>query len=804
MADLKTILQKLSINEKLSLLTGANFWETVSFPQFNLPKIVMNDGPFGVRKPRVSEGAGILEDTYPATCFPTTSALASSFNRDILKTMGETLALECKDQGVDLLLGPGLNLKRSPLCGRNFEYFSEDPFVTSSLATSLIDGLQSKGVGATIKHYAANNQENDRFTTNAIVDKRALNELYLKAFHDVIKASSPAALMCSYNQLNGQHASRNYELLTTKLRDEAHFKGLVMSDWGAVVNLKDSVNAGLNLEMPGGQQDIATLEAGLKDGTLTTDQVDRAITPLLELMIKKRDAKPEKIVCNYDDNFNVAIKIGEESAVLLKNEENVLPLRNNTKVALIGNFAKKPRYQGSGSSKINPHKLVSVYDSFVANNVDFVYSDGYREHDIEANETLINEAVKVAKEAEVVVICAGLPESYEVEGYDRPTIDMPPSHNALIAAISRVHKRVVVVLSIGSPVLMPWVNDVQTILLAHLLGGATGPVTYNLLFGHANPSGKLSETYPLNLEDRVPGLDFLKPESNVLYRESLYIGYRYYDTYKKQVLFPFGHGLSYTQFHTKVNDLVIKDDGFEISITVANIGHLAGSEVVGIYIGRSFSKLYGPKKELKAFTKVFLAPGEKQDITLFVSRDSLRVYHPLLNKWVLENTFYNVYVGINVLEAENAFDFIIEDEDDLVDLDEYRSANEKYYDTKTLNVTSQDFETLYGEKLPLYFPNRKRPFTFENSISDTTDYFIGRKIYNIMVKTAVKMAGDDVTMIEMAKESIKKMPFRSITALSSGAITYAQSAGLIDMLNGRLIRGAIKYLKKPKQVPPGK
>lgn len=345
---------------------------------------------------------------------------------------------------------------------------------------------------------------------------------------------------------------------------------------------------------------------------------------------------------------------------------------------------------------------------------------------------------------------------------------------------------------------MPWLSEVKGVLLNHLAGAAGSRASYELLFGHQNPSGKLSETYPLSLEHSVPGPEFLEKEANVLYRESLYVGYRYYDTFKEKVLFPFGYGLSYTKFLTKPLDLVRKDDGYEVSVCVKNIGHTTGSEVVGIYIERSDSALFGPKKELKAFTKVTLAPGEKKTVNLLIRDEDLKVFHPLRRTWVLENTLYHVYVGINVLESELVFSFDLDNGEVLSDLKAYQELNKKYYDHKSFTVTSQDFRALYGEPLPLFFPNRKRPFTMENNIGDTTDYFIGRKIFNIMVKTAVKMAGDDPIMQEMAKESIKMLPFRTISALSSGAITPRQNEGLVDLLNGHLLRGAIKYLGKPK------
>lgn len=797
--EIKKILDSMTLKNKLALLTGANFWESAKVLDRDLPIIVMNDGPFGVRKPKISVDAGIKEEVYNATAFPTTSALASTFDRDLIYKMGETLASECIDQGVDLLLGPGLNIKRSPLCGRNFEYFSEDPFVSGQMASALVRGLQSKGVGATLKHYAVNNQEKERFTTNAIVDDRALEELYLKAFHEVIKEASPYAVMCSYNQVNGRHASRNALLLKEKLRNEAGFKGLVVSDWGAVVNHVDSINAGLNLEMPGGMQNTKELEEALKDGTLDEKTIDEIITPLLEMMIDKRDNPKPKIKCDYDANLDMAMKIAENSAVLLKNEDNILPIQEKANIALIGNFAKKPRYQGSGSSRINPYKLVSLYDAFIEKGVNFIYADGYKEHEVAVNQTLINEAVEISKNADIVVLAVGLPDSYEVEGYDRKTLLMPPSHNELINEISKVNKKIVILLSTGSPVTMPWLNNVKAVLLTHLGGSATGRATYNLLFGKVTPSGKLSETYPLSLAKSVPGESFLTSKQNVPYIESLYVGYRYYDTFNEPVLFPFGYGLSYTQF--KTSDVEIKTEGNEyiITLNIVNIGHLPGAEVLGVYVGREFSKLYGPKKELKAFTKVFLNPGEKKKVRLSFTKEALKVYDPIHKRWVLEDVDYNVYVGINVREAENVFYISVDDGKNLKHLLPYKELNSVYYDTSEYKVTLKNFETLYGAPLPLVFANRKRPFTLENNISDTTDYWLGRKVYNMMVEEAAEMAGDNKVLVEMARESIKELPFRSIPALSSGGVSINQRDGLLLVLNGKPLRGLIRFMKKAKR-----
>ncbi len=795
---LNKILQTLSIEEKIKLVSGANFWASVGLPAYNLTPLELNDGPFGVRKPQDNLTSGITEGSIPATCFPTTSALASTFNEELLYILGKTLASECHDQGVDLLLGPGLNIKRSPLCGRNFEYFSEDPLLTSTLGSSLVRGLEDNGIGATIKHYAVNNQENDRLTTNAIVDVRALNEIYLKPFHDVIKAANPTAVMCSYNQVNGRHASRNATLLKEQLRDNANFKGLIMSDWGAVVNIVDSIKAGLNLEMPGGFQDSDAILKALDDGEITSAEIDAIITPLLKLMIEKAERKNQKIKCNYEANYKVAEKIAEEAAVLLKNEKNVLPLKRESRFGLFGNFAKKPRYQGNGSSRVNPYNLSSLYETFLQEKLNFVYGDGYRENETAVNEALINEAIKLSGDVDVIVVAAGLPESAEAEGLDRTTLDMPQSHNALIEALVKTKKPVVVLLSTGAPVLMPWLGKVEAVLLNHLAGEAGGSASFNLLFGRANPSGKLSETYPLSLTHSEPGKKFLNETPNVLYTESIYVGYRYFDTFNIPTLFPFGYGLSYTTFNSEVVGFEQLSDSFVVDIKVKNTGEYFGQEVVGLYVGRLQSAFYKPNKELKAFCKVSLAKGEEKTVRLVVKKEDLKLFHPLRKEWVYEQATYVFYLGINVLNATLIKTIAVNDGEKVSDLNLFQEWNKKYYNYEEYTINETSFEILYGQSLPLVFPRLKRPFTLENNFSDMRRYFIGRMIYRTVMKEVMKMAGNDKNLQQMIKQLVAKMPLRSAPAFTSGAISRELCESMISLVNGNLIGGLKKILKSRK------
>lgn len=796
--DIDKLLGLLSLEQKISLLVGKNFWETVAFPTFNLPSVVMNDGPFGLRKPRVNEGGGLIDSSSPATAFPTTSALASSFDESLLYQVGEVLAKESKNQEVDILLGPGVNIKRNPLCGRNFEYFSEDPLVTAKLATSLVKGLEENGVHACVKHFAVNNQETKRYQTNAIVDERALYELYLKPFADIIENGKPGAIMCSYNQVNGRHASRNKRLLSEILRDEFHFDGLVVSDWGAVVNLEDSVNAGLNLEMPGPNINIDEVLKSVNEGKLSEETIDKAITPTLNLMLNKRYQKSGKTDANYDKHFEFAGEVASECAVLLQNKESFLPLSLKDDIAIIGSFAKSPRYQGSGSSKINPYKLGNLFETLQNERVKFSYAEGYDLLTDKVNDKLVKEAVEVAKKAKKVVILAGLPDVYEVEGYDRTKLDMPPSHNELIKAISEVNDQVAVVLASGSPILMPWLSKVKSVLHMHLAGANSGKAIYDLLFGHKNPSGKLAETYPLSLGDTPQGNLFGSSQLNTPYLESIYVGYRYYEKARKNVLFPFGFGLSYTNFALDNIKCTKEESSLKVSFTLENKGPRFGKEVVQLYIGKQNSALFNPLKELKAFAKIGLMPGVLSENTLEVNLKDLAYYDTHLERFVIEETTYNVYLGTSSEDATLISSVFISGEK-INHFDHLKTLVPNYYDLQK-PFSLVDFKTLYVSKLPLVNEKYRRPFTLEQSIGDTRSYLIGRIIEKVMKKTARKMAGEDKTLQEMAASSISELPFRSIKALSSGAINEQQIGGILDIVNGHYIRGARKFFGKKSKI----
>lgn len=793
--EVSRLISLLTIEEKIALLAGANFWEITANSRLNLRSVTLNDGPFGLRKPEILTTGAIGEKTIAATSFPTTSLLASTFNPNLIKEMGKMLGNECNDQGVDILLGPGINLKRSPLCGRNFEYFSEDPLVTSTLACALVEGIQSEGAGACIKHFAANNQENMRFSVNAIIDERALNELYLKGFKDVLK-TNPRAVMCSYNYLNGIKVSENHFLLTEKLRNEFNYEGLLISDWGAVSNPLASVKAGLNLEMPGPSVDQEQIIRALKEGELTIEELDKAIRPQVALAFQLSNRSQKPTVCDYDVNYRLAQKIAEDGAVLLKNDDEVLPLRNNKTIALIGDFAKAPHYQGLGSSAVTPTKESSLYCEFLANGLDFSFAPGYEPNEITPNKQLIQAAVELAKDKEIVVLAVGLPEPYEVEGTDRVRLDLPPSHVALIEAVSKVNKNVIILLTAGAPVVMNWLGKVKAVLHMHLPGSAGASAAFNLLFGKNNPSGKLAESYPKQIEDTPTADTFWQSKRNMPYYESIYVGYRYYEAANINVLFPFGYGLSYTRF--ELGNIAFHYDHerkeFVISLTIKNIGNYAGAEVIQVYVGKQTSKTFNPKKELRAFQKVFVKKEETKEVQLKVKVDELMFYDSFNHKWTLENTTYEFYLGTSSVNSKKIGAYTIDYGDDLAHYEGFNNLVPHYFklnQSTPFSDLSDEFGKLFGGPLPLVSNYSKRPFTNEVSLEDTKAYAIGRKLCRKALRHVKSDEYKGKNYAPFLAENILKLPLRSFVELTNREFTYDQVEGLRLILNGEKKKGMI-------------
>lgn len=650
--NIKELIKQMSLEEKASLCSGLNFWNTKPIERLNIPSIMMTDGPHGLRKQ--SEGADHLgiNESVEATCFPTASALACSFDRDLVKELGIAIGEECQSENVSIVLGPGANIKRSPLCGRNFEYYSEDPYLSSEMAKNQIQGTQSQGIGTSLKHFAANNQEHRRMTIDTIVDERTLREIYLASFETAVKEAQPWTVMCAYNKLNGEYCSENYRLLTEILRNEWGFEGFVVSDWGAVNDRDKGLSSGLELQMPadGGMGDNLIVEA-VKRNRLSEGVLDEAVERILNIIFKAVENKGENVIYSKEKHHELARKIAGECMVLLKNEEKILPLKKEENIAVIGELATKVRYQGGGSSHINPTKVDNAYEEIVnfAGPENVRYARGY---DLSIDDTiydLAEEAKKLAIEADKVILFIGLPERYESEGFDRTHLNIPKNQYDLVKTLKSVNENIVVVLSNGSPIEMPFLSDVKAILEAYLTGQASGKAICDLLYGEVNPSGKLAETFPLKLSDNPSYLNFPGEVDKVEYKEGIFVGYRYYDKKAMDVLFPFGYGLSYTNFeysNLKISKNEIDDtEKVTVSVNIKNIGDVFGKEIVQLYIRDKESSVTRPEKELKGFEKIGLEPGEEKEVTFILNKRSFAYYNVDLGDWHVESGEFEILIG---------------------------------------------------------------------------------------------------------------------------------------------------------------
>lgn len=648
MTSIPTLVAQMTLEEKAALCTGASAWTTTPVRRLDLPELLVSDGPHGLR--RVANVHSLGDKSLPATCFPTASALAASWDVDLLYEMGRALAEEAIALGVDVILGPGVNMKRSPLCGRNFEYFSEDPYQAGSMATALIQGIQSKGVGTSLKHYAVNNQEFERLSINAIVDERALREIYLAAFEMAVTRAQPWTVMCSYNRINGFYGSEQRQLLTDILKNEWGFEGFVVSDWGAVHDRVAALKAGLDLEMPGPKQTRvnAVIEA-VRNGDLSESVVDEAARRILTIVCRAAQT-PKKGEFDAAAHHALARKIAADSMVLLKND-GLLPLQSPEHIAVIGRAAKEAHFQGGGSSHINPTQVDVPFAELqkLAGNAELSFAEGYPKDD-SFEQGLIDQAVGIARTADVALLYVALPSFKESEGYDRIDLDLTAQQVALIRAVTAVQPKTVVILNNGAPVVMgEWLDGAAAVLEAWMMGQAGGGAVADVLFGRVNPSGKLAETYPLRLRDTPAYLNFPGENGQVRYGEGLFIGYRYYDAREIPVLFPFGHGLSYTTFaygNVRVSAGSFKDvDGVTVSVDVSNTGPVAGKEVVQVYVRDRESRLARPDKELKGFAKVALQPGESKTVSIPLDFRAFAYYDPAHGQWVTEDGEFDILVG---------------------------------------------------------------------------------------------------------------------------------------------------------------
>ena len=646
--DIKALVSQMTLEEKAGLCSGDDFWHTKAVERLGIPRTMVSDGPHGLRKQDDQADHLGINDSIKAVCFPAACATAASFDPEMIRAMGEAIGDSCQHEKLSVVLGPAVNIKRSPLCGRNFEYYSEDPYLAGRMATAMIQGVQSRNVGTSIKHFALNSQEHRRMSSSSDADERTIREIYFPAFEMAVKEADPWTVMCSYNRINGVYASEDPWLLTEVLRKEWGFRGYVVSDWGAVSDRVDGVAAGLDLEMPssGGINDRKIVEA-VRAGKLDEQVVDRACERILNIVYRYlENAKPET-PWDKEAQHRQAAEIAAECMVLLKNDGDLLPLDKEDEIAFIGEFAEKPRFQGGGSSHINAFKTTSALEA--AKGLKITYARGYSVARDEATDADIAEAVSAAKKAKAAVVFAGLPDSYESEGYDRSHMRMPACQNRLIEAVAEANPNTVVVLHNGAPVEMPWIGKVKAVLEAYLGGQAVGEAVVRILFGDANPCGHLPETFPRKLEDN-PSFLYYGGEGNVTeYREGVFVGYRYYDKKKMDVLFPFGFGLSYTTFeysNLRLSADKIKDtDTLTVTVTVKNTGKRAGKAVVQLYVGDEESTPIRPVRELKGFSKVALQPGESREVSFVLDKRSFAYWNKQIHDWHVETGTFTVEAG---------------------------------------------------------------------------------------------------------------------------------------------------------------
>ena len=795
------LIDKMTLKEKASLVSGKDFWQTMNIDSVGIPSAFLSDGPHGVRRQAAAADHLGLNASIPATCYPTAVTMANSWDPELGEGLGQRLGQEAAVQKVNVLLGPGLNIKRNPLCGRNFEYFSEDPYLAGKMAASYVRGIQSNGISACVKHFACNNQEESRMTLDSVVDERTLREIYLTGFEIAVKEGKAKSIMSSYNLVNGKYANENEHLLVEILRKEWGFEGLVVTDWGGNNDGVASLKCGNQLEMPGTPDRAEAIIKAIESGELKESVLDDNVDTLLDLVFDTMKNGVEKAPERFDveDHHAFAQKCAEESAILLKNN-NVLPLDANNKVAFIGDFLYLPRYQGAGSSIVNPTKLDKTVD--LLPNYGFNYvgcCKGFNRYG-KKNKKLFNEAIELAKKADVVVLYLGLDEVTEAEGLDRVDLKLKDNQLELISEFKKMKKKVVVVMSCGSAVEMPFVEDVDAILHCYLNGQAGALATLNILSGKVNPSGKLTETIPVKLEDVASSDNFPSHTRTIEYREAYGVGYRYFEKANVKVQFPFGFGLSYTNFEYK--NLIIKKDG--VSFDLTNVGQVDGKEVAQLYVGLKESAVIRPIKELKGFIKVELKAGETKRVSIPFDDKTFRYFNTATNKWEVEKGIYDIYVGAS--SADIKLTGVIEQEG---------SGAKAPYDKMTLpnyavgnlrNVPDEEFALLLGRPIPdgsLPFYKKNRLVVDYNTTVKELRYakrWIGRLIgkaipwfTRVLTKLGNKELANTLIM------GVVYQPMRGWSRFSQGGLRMSQLDGLIMMFNGHFWKGLHHFNKEGRK-----
>lgn len=782
------IVNKMSLEQKAAFVSGFDYWHLEEAPELGLPKIMVTDGPHGLRKQNPNGDSVGLGNSYPATCFPTAATSSCSWDEELLRKEGEALGEECLQEEVSVILGPGTNIKRAPVCGRNFEYFSEDPYLAGKCSANIINGVQSKGIGTSLKHFACNSQEAYRMVINEVIDERAMREIYLTAFEIAIKEAQPWTVMNSYNRINGVYASQNGWLQQQVARGEWGFQGLFVTDWGSSVDRIPGLENGTDLEMPSsGDLNTQRIIAAVKEGKLDENVLNERVDNVVNLILKAKKTLDEgKKTYDVDEHHDLACRVAEGSIQLLKNDDGLLPLKKGQKVAIIGEMAKAPRYQGAGSSVINPTKMENAYDNLVELGVDVTYAQGYKKGTEQVDDALVAEALVAAKAADVAVVFAGLTEEFEGEGYDRANIEMPANHNQLIEQVAAANPNTVVVLAGGSVIHMPWLNSAKALLNSGLSGQAGGKAVARILTGAVCPSGKTSETYPLSFEDNPTYGNYPGQPVVSEHKESVYIGYRYYDTAEKEVLFPFGYGLSYTTFEysdLELSSSNIKDtDDLTVTFKIKNTGDVDGAEIAEIYVADQESTIFRPKKELRAFKKVFLKAGEEKEVSVTLSKRAFAFYNVELQDWQVETGLFDIMVGassrdIRLTKAVNIIS------DCTAAVPDYRKTAPAYYTADLAAMDDAQWTAVYGKELPARERDTTKPIDLYNCLDDASHTKWGGKICRLISKVVGKFGSAENGDGQMLAAMATQIPIRNFIAMSMGVFSPKMAEGLLMILN---------------------
>ena len=803
MINVEELLQQLTIEEKASLLSGHQSWYTNQISRLGIPKICLTDGPHGLRKKR-PDGKAVLNglgDSEISTCFPPAATSANSFNPDLMNQMGIAMGIECNHYDVNVILGPAMNIKRNPLCGRNFEYFSEDPLLSGVMASALTKGIESRNVGTSLKHYAANNNEANRYFGNSVLDDRTLREIYLRGFERVVKEAKPSTVMCAYNQVNGEFASEHKELLTDILRHEWGFDGVVMSDWGAVNDRVKGVQAGLDLEMPGdvGHNRQVIVDA-YNSGELNIEDLDEAVRNVLNMINKTLEHDHPEI--DFLAHAEISKKLSLEAAVLLKNENNILPLNKNGKYLVIGELFEKMRYQGAGSSLIRPWKTISPKEAFEQNKIDFKYFKGYKVLEFEVNQELQEEALQHTSNYETILFFGGLSELAESEGLDRKTLSLPANQVELLNMLSSLGKNIILIMYGGSPVIIPAYENIGAILNMYLPGQMGGESTFDIMFGNECPSGRLAETWPLSEQDIPFNNEFTKT-NNDLYKEGLFVGYRYFNSFNQTVRFPFGYGLSYTKFKYDNFITYIENNQIVVKVDITNVGEYKGKEVCQVFIKAPTTNVIKPNHELRGFTKVELDPNQTKTAIVRINIDDLKIF--MNKKWALERGTYQIEICKNANQVLLVKEIELKSKDIIIP-NEFEYTIYSNYD-RFIKMTDEEFKTVSGKDF--VHIEYKKPYDLNTPLSSYKTFW-GKRIYKLMLgvcnhiyKKALRSKEDEYkeTRVKNAYFTVsmlKTLSIRSLSYASEGMISHRMATGILDIANGKFFRGLWKIITKEK------